>query len=68
MRKEDFVTHRELKKMAKEIAACEEVIRSTQDFEEKQKAENKIMRLTENIYSLEDMAELDEMILDMLKK
>lgn len=54
--------------MAKEIAACEEVIRSTQDFEEKQKAENKIMRLTENIYSLEDMAELDEMILDMLKK
>lgn len=61
------MTHRELKKMAKQIAACEQTISTTQDKEEKEKAELKIMRLTQTIVDIEDFAMLDGLVQDLLK-
>lgn len=61
------MTHRELKKIAKEIAACEKTISTTQDEDEKSKAQLKIMRLTERLTDFNDFMVLDGLISDLLK-
>lgn len=61
------MTHRELKKLAKQIAACEQTRSTTQNKEEKEKAELKIMKLSQTIVDIEDFAVLDGLVQDLLK-
>lgn len=59
---------KELKKLAQQIAKFEQIIEANQDEKAVKNAKNQIMTLSGKIQSLDDMAQLDEMIQDILKE
>lgn len=59
---------KELKNIAKKIVKCEMIIEKSNDKSEIAKAQKEIMRLSNQIESLEDMEIIDEMVLEMLKE
>lgn len=59
---------KELKKLAEEIATYERIVQTTQDKNERAEAQNKIIRLSEKVYNMEDMLALDVLLQDILAK
>lgn len=59
---------KEIKNLAKKIAQQEMIIQNTASSEERQRAEQEIIRLSSYVNSMEDMIELDEAIQDLLIK
>ena len=57
---------KELKNLAKKIAALEKIIQATEDEEKKKKAEHEIMRLSNSISNYEEIFILDELIQEFL--
>lgn len=57
---------KEIKNLAKKIAQQEQFLRQNPSLEEKQKAEQEIMRLCASAKSVEDMLALDEAVQDLL--
>lgn len=59
---------KEIKNLAKKIAAQEQILASTTDLAEKSRAENEIIKLSGHVHSLEDMVAVDDMVREILKK
>lgn len=59
---------KELKNLAKKIAACEQVIQKNEDEYEVEQAQQEIMRLSSTVHSFEDLDLIDEMVQDLLSK
>lgn len=59
---------KELKSLAKRIAAAELIIQTSSDKKEINKAKETIMELTTHAIGMEDMLALDEMIQDILSQ
>jgi protein subunit release factor A len=62
------MTKKELKKLAKELARLERVIKTTEDSEVRYRAEQEIMTLTNKVEDLEDMVMIDEMVMTLLEQ
>lgn len=62
------MTKKQLKQLAKQIAKYEQIIQDNLDAEEVRDAKEKIMRLSNNDLSLEDMLALDEYVQEYLEK
>lgn len=62
------MTKKELKKLAKELARLERVIKTTEDNEVRYRAEQEIMTLTNKVEDLEDMVMIDEMVMTLLEQ
>lgn len=62
------MTKKELKKLAKELARLERVIKTTEDGEVRYRAEQEIMTLTNKVEDLEDMVMIDEMVMTLLEQ
>ena len=62
------MTKKELKRMAKELARLEYIVKTTEDSEAKYRAEQEIMILTNKVEELEDMVALDEMVMTLLEQ
>lgn len=60
------MTKKEIKRLAKEIARNEKIVMNSTDSAEVNTAKDKIMRLTESIYDINDMVILDCYIQDYL--
>ena len=60
------MSKKELKKLAKEIANYEKICQGAAEYAEKEKARQKIIELTEQIYNFEDLLVLDTLIQDYL--
>lgn len=61
------MTKKEIKKIAKELAKLERVIRET-DGDERYKAEMAIMVLTSKVEDMEDMMAIDELVMELLEQ
>ena len=59
---------KEIKNLAKKIAQQEIILQTTQDLNEKSRAEKEIVKLSACVKSIEDMVALDEAIQDLLIK
>ena len=59
---------KEIKNLAKKIAQWELILQKATSTEEKQRAENEIIKLSACVKSIEDMVALDEAIQDLLLK
>ena len=59
---------KEIKNLAKKIAAQERILASTTDLAEKERAESEIIKLSGHVHSLEDMAEVDDLVREILGK
>lgn len=59
---------KEIKNLAKKIAQQEKILQTTQDLNEKARAEKEIVKLSACVKSIEDMVALDEAIQDLLEK
>lgn len=59
---------KELKNLAKKIAKYEKIIQTTDDANERHKAENEIMKLTSSVKNFDDIMALDELIQDILEE
>lgn len=59
---------KELKNLAKKIAAAELAMQSCSDSSEKAKLEAEIMKLCSRAKNIEDMMLLDDMVQDILSK
>lgn len=57
---------KEINAFALRIALAELTIRNSSDKHEVQKAKNEIMTISKNIKSLEDMAEIDERVQEII--
>ena len=62
------MTKKELKKLAKELARLERVIKTTEDNEVRYRTEQEIMTLTNKVEDLEDMVMIDEMVMTLLEQ
>lgn len=58
---------KELKELATRIITCEDIIETSNDEKEIEKAKNEILKLTKKIESLGDMLELDAFIQEQLE-
>ena len=58
---------KELKNLAKKIAAQEKLLASTDDLAVKARAESEIMKLSGHVKSLDDMVAIDDMVREILK-
>ena len=58
----------EIKNLAKKIAQQEMILQKTTSTEEKQRAEQEIIRLSACVKTVDDMVALDEAIQDLLMK
>lgn len=58
---------KELKNLAKKIAAQEKLLASTDDLAVKARAESEIMKLSGHVKSLDDMVAVDDMVREILK-
>lgn len=58
---------KELKNLAKKIAAQEKLLASTDDLAVKARAESEIMKLSGHVHSLDDMVAVDDMVREILK-
>lgn len=61
------MTKKEIKKIAKELAKLERIIRET-DGDERYKAEMAIMTLTSKVEDMEDMMMIDELVMEFLEQ
>ena len=68
MRELNFMTKKELKKLAKELARLERIIKTTEDNEVRYRTEQEIMTLTNKVEDLEDMVMIDEMVMTLLEQ
>lgn len=59
---------KEIKNLAKKIAQQEKILQNATSTEEKQRAENEIIKLSACVKTIEDMVALDEAIQDILMK
>lgn len=59
---------KELKNLAKKIAKWELVVQNAETQEERAEAEIKIMNLSSQVKSLEDIIIIDELVMDILEK
>ena len=59
---------KELKNIAIKIAKNEFIIQTSEDKEEVEKAQDKILKLSHRVSSLEDMMMLDDLIQDLMTK
>lgn len=59
---------KELKNLAKKIAELEKIIQAGEDPQAVNRAENEIMKLSASVGSLEDMAIIDEMVMEIFEK
>lgn len=59
---------KELKNLAKKIAANEMIIQSSEDEKEVEKAQDEIFRLSSRVTSIEEMILLDDLIQEILQK
>lgn len=57
---------KELRNIAKKIAAAEQVLANSADKEERRKAENAIFELSGKVHNLTDIAIIDELVQDIL--
>lgn len=62
------MTKKELKKMAKELARLENILKTTDDSDIRYHTEQEIMTLTNKVENLEDMVMLDEMVMTLLEQ
>jgi protein subunit release factor A len=62
------MTKKELKKLAKELARLERIIKTTEDNEVRYRTEQEIMTLTNKVEDLEDMVMIDEMVMTLLEQ
>lgn len=62
------MTKKELKKMAKELARLENILKTTDDSDTRYHTEQEIMTLTNKVENLEDMVMLDEMVMALLEQ
>lgn len=62
------MTKKELKKMAKELARLENILKTTDDSDTRYHTEQEIMSLTNKVEDLEDMVMLDEMVMTLLEQ
>lgn len=62
------MTKKELKKMAKELARLENILKTTNDSDTRYHIEQEIMTLTNKVENLEDMVMLDEMVMALLEQ
>lgn len=62
------MTKKELKKMAKELARLENILKTTDDSDTRYHTEQEIMTLTNKVENLEDMVLLDEMVMTLLEQ
>lgn len=62
------MTKKELKKLAKELARLENILKTTDDSDTRYHTEQEIMSLTNKVENLEDMVMLDEMIMTLLEQ
>lgn len=62
------MTKKELKKLAKELARLERIVKTTEDSEARYRAEQEIMTLTNKVEDLEDMVMIDEMVMTLLEQ
>lgn len=61
------MTKKEIKKVAKELAKLERIIRET-NGDERYKAEMAIMTLTSKVEDMEDMMMIDELVMEFLEQ
>ena len=59
---------KELKALAQKIAKVELQIREATDSQEKHKLQGEMMKLCSKVNNLEDIAIIDEMVLEILEK
>lgn len=59
---------KEIKNLAKKIAQQEKILQEATSTEEKQRAEQEIVRLSACVKTVDDMVALDEAIQDLLMK
>lgn len=59
---------KELKALAQKIAKVELQIREATDSQEKHKLQDEMMKLCSKVNNLEDIAIIDEMVLEILEK
>lgn len=62
------MTKKELKKMAKELARLENILKTIDDSDTRYHTEQEIMTLTNKVENLEDMVMLDEMVMTLLEQ
>ena len=62
------MTKKELKKLAKELARLENILKTTDDSDTRYHTEQEIMTLTNKVENLEDMVMLDEMVMTLLEQ
>ena len=58
----------EIKNLAKKIASLDIILKNASSLEEKQRAENEIIKLSACVKSIEDMIAVDEAIQELLMK
>lgn len=61
-----LMTHKQLKKTAKQIAEYEHKISKTEDSYEKSNYEKEIIRLTQTVTDFSDLVDLDSLIQEYL--
>ena len=61
------MTKKEIKKIAKELARLEKILKETTDSEVRYKAEQEIITLTNKIEDFEDMVIIDELVMEYLE-
>lgn len=62
------MTKKELKKMAKELARLEHILKTTDDPEVRYRTEQEIFIMANKVEDLEDMVMLDEMVMTLLEQ
>lgn len=62
------MTKKELRKIAKELARLETVIKTTEDSEVRYRAEQEILTLTNKVEDFEDMVIIDELVMNLLEE
>lgn len=62
------MTQKECRNLAKKLAKLEKSIEKASTTEEKSKIENQMMKLSRSIGSLEEMAIIDEYVLEFLSE
>lgn len=62
------MTKKELKKIAKEIARLENILKTTDNSDTRYHTEQEIMTLTNKVEDIEDMVMLDEMVMTLLEQ
>lgn len=61
------MTKKEIKKIAKELARLEKILKETTDSEIRYKAEQEVITLTNKIEDFEDMVIIDELVMEYLE-